>query len=336
MWRLTAAALLCLSLAFGQDSGTLNEEGKAALAKGDLVAALAKFRDAARSDPANPRIQFNIGLVCIRQGKPSEAIQPFKIASGDASLAEESRYLLGAAYFETGDFASVAPQLAGLETSAHGEHVLFLLEESYRLTRHAPEARRAFHELNTRFPNSPWIHYLLGNAYENQAEHEKAIAEYQAALASHPTLPNASFAIGYIYWQDRSFDEAKPWLKKELVTQPCHTLACFYLGEIARTEGDSAGAVRFFRRAIECDDRNAKAHFGLGLVLSDLHRDAEAVQELRRAAQLNPEDATSHYRLALLYRKLGQRAAEAEELDRVKKIHAAGQAQAVQGIQAKP
>jgi len=307
--RLMAAPLLCICAAFAQGANAANEDGKAALSR---------------------------GLASMRQGQPKQAIPPLRRAAADPALAAEAHYLLGAAYFEAGEFSKVPAELKGLENSTHAEHVLFLLEESCRLTHQAAEARQAFRQLNTRFPDSPWVHYLMGNAYENQADHQKAIAEYQAALAKDPRLPNANFAIGYLYFQDQAPEEARPWLQKELVVQPCHTLACYYLAEMARTGGETEGAVQLYRRAIQCDDANGKAHLGLGIVLAALNRNDEAIRELRRAAQLLPEDAVPHYRLALLYRKLGRRAQADAEYARVKEIHASGQAEAAGNLRAKP
>jgi tetratricopeptide (TPR) repeat protein len=313
----------------------VNEEGKAALARGDFETARTRFQAAAKADPHNLQIQFNLGLAAIRLGQPRQAIAPLRKAAADPSLAAEAHYLLGAAYFESGEFPEVAANLAGLENSAHAEHVLFLLEESYRLTHRAAEARQAFHLLNSRFPDSPWVHYLLANAYENQAENEKAIAEYKVALVHAPKLPNANFAIGYLYFQDKDFEQAKTWLRQELAVQSCHTLAYYYLAEIARTGGDANDAGRQYRRALACDDRNAKAHTGLGILLTGLHRNEEAMRELRHAIQLDPGDATPHYRLAVLYRELGRKAEADAEYARVKQINAAGQQQAAESLKGK-
>jgi tetratricopeptide (TPR) repeat protein len=286
--------------------------------------------------PRNPQIQFNIGLSSLRLGQPKQAVPALRLALTDPTLTSEAHYLLGAAYFESADYSEVAAELSELRDSSHAEHVLYMLEESYRLTGKVSEAQQMFHQLNSRFPDSPWVHYLMGAVFESQADHEKAIAEYEAALAKNPKLPNANFAIGYIYWQDKAFEKAKPWLNKELSVQPCHALACFYLAETARTNGDPAAAAALYRRSIACEDRNAKTHMGLGIALTALHRNDEAVAEFRRAIDLDPADAAAHYRLALLYRTLGRKAEADAEYERVKKIHAHGQSEAVEGLKAKP
>ena len=276
-----------------------------------------------RVNPNSASTQFNLGLTSLKAGHPESAIAHFQTATADPAFSAEAHYWLAVCYFQSGEFAKVPAELRDQQQSSHAEHVLFLLEESYRITQQVAEARSAFHQLNTRFPDSPWVHFLMGNAYESREEHEKAIDEYKAALSKDPKQPNANFAIGYIYWQDRRFEEAKLWLTRELDVQPCHALACYYLAETARTENDAETAARFYKQAIHCDDHNAKAHLGLGIVLTTLNQNPDALAELRRSATLNPNDSTAHYRLALLYKKLGQKKQSEGEYELVRKLHEA-------------
>src|SRR5437867_1224044 len=117
--RLTAVAILYVQGAFAQDAKALNEEGKSALASGNLPAALAKFRQAAESDASNAQIQFNIGLALLRLGQPKQAIPALRKAAAEPALAMEARYLLGFAYFESGEFSEAAAPLSELRDSPH-------------------------------------------------------------------------------------------------------------------------------------------------------------------------------------------------------------------------
>lgn len=284
---------------------------------------LEQFQAAEKSDPSNLGVQFNIGLILLRTGQFKAALPHLQRAAADPSLVSEARYLLGTAYFAVGDYPHAAEALRDLPSPAQAEHVLYMLEESYRLTGKIPQARDTFRELNRNYPDSAWTHYLLGAAYENQAENEKAIAEYKAALEKNPTHPNASFAIGYIYWRDRNFDKATPWLQKELALQPCHSLAAYYLGEIARTSQDLKTSKDLFRRAIDCDNGNVKARVSLGIVLAALHEESLAIQEFQQAIRLDPLNPTPHYRLAVLYKELGRKKEANAEYARVKELQTA-------------
>jgi len=265
---------------------------------------------------------FNLGLTLVRQGKLAEAIPPLKKAAADPKLSNEAHFLLGADYFESKEYAKAISELSVLPNSVHRERVLYMVEESNRRTGHVQEAKAAFHELITRYPDSAWMHYLLGNAYEDQQQFDKAIQEYTRALQKDPGIPNANFAIGYIYWRQQDTEHARTWLQRE-ASQGCHSLANFYLGEIARTERDLHNAETRYRRALQCDASNAAAHLRLGIVLADEKHYPEAITQLKTAIRLDPNESSGHYHLASVYSQMGRNAEAAVEYAKVRRIQAA-------------
>ena len=313
--------LLCLS-ANGQTAASLNAEGSRALTAGDVAAALQKFHAAARLDPANPEIQLNLGLALLRAGKLADALAPLQNAARSPASSSQAHVLLGVDYFESRQYAKAIDELKSLQNSAQQDRVLYMLEESYRLTGNKAAARDAFREIDSRFPDSAWTHFLLGSAYENQQQPEKAIAEYREAVNKDQAIPNARFAIGYLYWRQQNPEQARVWLEQE-AQRGCHSLANFYLGEIARGDKDAAKAEGFYRRAIACDASNADAHLRLGVVLTDQKRYREALAELRKAVSLSPDQATPHYHLGALYRQIGRKGEADAEYRKVREIHAA-------------
>lgn len=297
---------MLVAAAAAEDTAELNRAGVAALTAGNLKAALADFQKAARLDPHNSDVQFNLGLTLVRSGRPDQALAPLQLAAADPKTSDEAKYLLGTCYFELMQHEKAAAVLQGLTNGSRAEHVLYMIEESNRMLGRPAQARDAFRELNRRFPDGAWTHYLLGVAYENQAQLDKAIEEYKAALARDPKLPNAAFAIGYIYWRQRDAESAKTFFEKQLESQPCHALSIFYLGQIARADQNAASAATHFRRALACDADSPETHLRLGMTLAEMNQDREALEELKRAVALAPDNPTAHYRLALLYKKLGR------------------------------
>jgi tetratricopeptide (TPR) repeat protein len=315
-------ALTAFASALAQSPGSLTNEGNHALVEGDFKTALADFRQAAKIDPSNPHIDFNIGLTLVRMGKLNDAIAPLSRAARNPSLAGEAHFLLGASYFENRQYQQAISELATLKDSPHAERSLYMLEESNRLLGHVADAREAFRQLNRKFPNSAWMHFLLATAYENQQKWDDAIKEYQKALETDSAIPNASFAIGYLYWREHNFEASRKWLQKE-VAHGCHALANFYLGEITRADKDIASAERYYRGALKCDGSLADAHVRLGILLSEQKRYAEAIAQLKEAIQIDPASSSPHYHLAALYRKTGQKAEADAEYFKVRQIQAA-------------
>jgi tetratricopeptide (TPR) repeat protein len=317
--------LMAAASATAQTSASFAAEGSQALAAGNLNAALTSFRRAAKIDPANPQIQFNLGLTLVRMGKLSQAIAPLKRAAREPSLAAEAHFLLGASYFEVRQYANAIGELKQLQMPAQPERVLYMLEESNRVLGRAAEAQDAFRKLNRQYPDSAWTHFLLATAYENQQQWDIAITEYQNALKADSTIPNANFAIGYIFWRERNFDAAREWLQKE-AAHGCHALANLYLGEIAQRSQDVPSAENRYRTALRCDASLADAHSRLGVLLASQKRYQEAIVQLKEAIRLEPANSSSHYHLGSVYRAMGRKAEANAEYAKVRQLQAAADA----------
>ncbi len=310
------------SRAAAQSAQQMNRQGSADLAAGKLDAAVVELQAAARRFPDDKRIEFNLGLALVRKARLKEAVAPLQQAAQDPNLAAEAEYALGADYFESKQYEQAIAELRGLENGDRAERVLYMMEESNRRTGRIADAKSAFHQLLTRFPDSAWTHYLMGTAYEDRQELDKAVEEYKLALEKDPRIPNANFAIGYIYWRQQDMDKAGEWLQKETLSG-CHALANYYLGQMAATEDDLPKAEALYRRALQCDPSNSDAHLRLGIVLGRRKRYAEAVGQFKEAIRLDPGGSSAHYHLATVYKQMGRTADAEKEYRTVRQLEAA-------------
>ncbi len=310
LFLLLLAALGEHSISFAQTTGQKPD------------ATLSELQQEAKRFPQDARIQYNLGLALSRKGRLREAEEPLKKAAADPVLAAEAHFLLGADYFENKNYPAAITELRQVDPSVQRERVLYMLEESNRRTGRLDEAKATFHELISNHPDSAWTHYLLGNAYEDQQDLDRAIEEYKQALGKDSSIPNAQFIIGYLYWRQSDTEKAREWLEKEAV-RGCHGLASYYLGEIARAEKDLPKAESLYRRSLVCDGSNSNAHLRLGMLLEEEKRYKEAAEQLKEATRLAPDVGSGHYHLASVYRSLGRKAEARIEFDKVRRIQAA-------------
>ena len=178
---------------------SLNNAGTRHLLQGQLQLALEHFLKAARLSPADPSIQFNLGLTWVRLGQAQKALPPLTLAGKESSLRDEAAYLKGLALFELKRHEECVRQIEHLQNKPQfAENVLYLLTESHRYLQRAAESEKAFAELLRQFPSSPLVHKLLGMAYDAQNRPEDAIREFELALkgirrCQAQTLPLATF-----------------------------------------------------------------------------------------------------------------------------------------------
>jgi tetratricopeptide (TPR) repeat protein len=319
---------LCLSHAFGAGASTptaksLNDAGTRHLLQGQLQLALEHFLKAARLSPADPSIQFNLGLTWVRLGQAQKALPPLTLAGKESSLRDEAAYLKGLALFELKRHEECVSQIEHLQNKPQfAENVLYLLTESHRYLQRAAESEKAFAELLRQFPSSPLVHKLLGMAYDAQNRPEDAIREFELALKGNPALPGANFAIGYIHWKQQRLEQASPWLEKELKVQPCYAPAHYYLGDIARKAQQLSQARQKFRQAVNCDESYGDAYFGLGTLCELEGEFDQAIEMYRKAVLLDPEKSEVHYKLARALLKAGRKAESEAEMQRVNQLKA--------------
>jgi tetratricopeptide (TPR) repeat protein len=304
-----------------QSASALVRQGADLMERGDLPRALEAFEEAARLQPSDPAIQFNVGLTLYTMGRYRQALAPLEKALAHPPSASRARFLRGTVFFQAGEHEACVREVESLRTDPNqGEEVLFMLTESYRSLGRTKEAQDAFGELNRLYPDSAFLHRLMGMAYDARSEYPKALEEFRAALRVRPGMPEIAFAIGYIHWKLRQYEEARAWLSKELATQPCYARAHHYLAEMEREAFRLKEAAQSYRKALDCDPALYDSWLGLGLVIEQEGRWDEALGVYRRLVDLRPQEPQPHFKLATALMKSGKREEAQAELDKAKKL----------------
>jgi tetratricopeptide (TPR) repeat protein len=323
-FRAGILALFFLNPLFGQrpeTTATLNQRGTHYLQQGDFVRALEAYQAAEKLQPADPAIQFNLGLALYRAGRLRDALGPLAKAKQAAASRRQATYLRGVILFSLNDLEACVGEIGGLrEDPEYGEAVLYMLVESNRRLARAQDSQTAFVELSKRYPDSAFLHKLMGMAYESQYMYKEALQEFQAALRVNPSMPEMNFAVGFVLLKQHQLDEARPWFEKELALQSCYAPALYALGEVERKKSRPAGAEKLYRRAIACDNSYADAYLGLGMTLEELGSNAEAIQAYQEAARRAPQDSDAHYRLARALDKAGRHDEAKAEFAKVREL----------------
>lgn len=161
-------------------------------------------------------------------------------------------------------------------------------------------------------PDSYRIHELLGDMYTAREDDAKAIAEYRAALAQKPGLPNLHYQVGHLLWKGYKVEEARQEFKAELALNPRHSGALFDLGNTYLYEHQPDKALKYLRQVEEIDPAYPEVHQFLGIAYSQLKRYRQAEAELQRASAQD-RDGKIHYQLAKVYQALGRSADAARE-----------------------
>lgn len=118
----------------------------------------------------------------------------------------------------------------------------------------------------------PQTHFAAGRMFESQGDMNKAVAQYQKAIAQNAQHVGAHHRLGLL------------------------------LSRMDRHEE----AIASFRRAVTLKPDNAILHNNLGFELMYVQKWDEAEAQLRRATELDPTFARAHVNLALLHSRQGR------------------------------
>lgn len=219
-------------------------------------------QDPAQSD--DPILLQRLGVLYLQENQPREAIRALEQASALMPENGETHMWLGFAYFLNQQFDEA--------------------EESY--------VRALLHN-----PDQTDAHNLLGLLHAEQGNSQKALNEFQIALAD-PAYPPVSrmrvhYNIGKLYFEMDEPDLALTSLQQavELARNPAdptYGLVYLMLGKVLRQLGRNEEAVVALERVLEGSDQNAEAHLELGLAYRDQSDFFKAREHLSQVVQLAP------------------------------------------------
>lgn len=178
-------------------------------------------------------------------------------------------------------------------------------------------AERSSQELAAKAPNSVQARRLEAEAFESQGKWDEAAGIYRSILARDPNTPGVHYRLGQVLLSKAGpsgpVDEAKAEFEKELQVDPNNAAAEFVLGELARRSGDWNAAAQHFGRATTLDRGFIEAYLALGMSLAAGGKYAEAIAPLETYVKLQPADPAGHYQLAIAYARTGNSAGAARE-----------------------
>jgi serine/threonine protein kinase/tetratricopeptide (TPR) repeat protein len=154
-------------------------------------------------------------------------------------------------------------------------------------------------------------HFLKGRYYFNQRASQKAVAEFEAAIARDPSFAEAYTGLADSYGTygfyggiptREAFAKARAAAEKARELEPDSSDVHVALGILDHYYGwDLDREERHFRQAIELAPRASDGYSWLALLLAATTRTEEALEVGRRAVELEPLSANTHVNAAMPY-----------------------------------
>lgn len=289
--------------------------------RGDFRKAAEQFSLAAKWNPQQEGLDYNLGLAYFKSESYKEAVPPLENELKAHPSNLPAKRLLGLSYFTMDDYPKASALLTEVVAAKPSEAALYYpLALSLSKQGKTAAANRVIQQMITMGGDSPQIHILLGQAYYEHGESAKALEELQTALSLNSKAPLAHFYAGVVYLKLGKLDEAAREFEGELTLNPSDIQAKYHLGYVLLARQESVRGIKLMREVIQAKPDFANAHFELGKALLQAGDVKGAVESLEMAARLEPDQAHVHYQLGRAYLAAGRKVEGESQLEISKQL----------------
>ena len=271
--RLTLLAALAAASLFAQT--TLIEQGRAALNRGDVDAAVDILEKAVAQSPNSAEAHYYLGSA---YGVKAQRANPFSAAALAGKTRDEFEKAVALnpkwveARFALVEFYSFAPGIIG----GSFDKALAQAAEIRKLD--ALQAHRAY-----------------AIVYSSQKKPELAKKEYLEAVHEQPNSPKPHQYLGqFLANTEKDYTAASKEFETALELDASYIPALFWIGRTAANSGanlargEEALKKYFATTPKEGEPPLANAHYWLGMIYEKQNRKAEAKQQYETALKMNP------------------------------------------------
>lgn len=252
--------------------------------------------------PRNFNLILALGTVLLSGGRPQDALAVFKNLPPNA----QTEFYLGMTYRALRNHKAAREALSkSYAMGYHDPYVLYVLIEQDHDLRDTKAGLKDFRTLYQRFPRSPWLHLLLGNAYEAQHNITDAEAEYKKAAKLDPNLPIVHFSLGLIEFDRSDYKAAIQDFSQETKVDPAFGRAYLYIGATLRRMGKNREAIPYLEKAIARDPNFGLAYSTLASAQIQAGQKEKALKTLEEGEKRFPKEAAFPAQLSQLMRTMG-------------------------------
>lgn len=304
------------------DAGAHGNLGVIAMRRKQWKSALNELHAAEKLAPDNASIRLNIGLAYFRQNDFQAAIPPFESVVRDDPASAQARHLLGLCYFfgeRYGDAVSALKPLWPAESEKL--EYLYVVAIAAARSGHPDLQQQALKRMIEVGNDSAELHLFIGKSYLQHLEFDRAIDELEIAAKADPKLPFVHYFLGVAYRRSHDLERAKTEFQKDVEIEPDVAFNYDQLGVVYVDLGQYAEALRFFREALRRDAHLVSSELGLAKIYKEQGKYPEALAALDAAGRLDTASASVHYLRGQILVRLGKRAegrAQLETAERMK------------------
>jgi tetratricopeptide (TPR) repeat protein len=284
-------------------ASSYNDFATAEAQSGHFASALGHFHQAERWNPEIPNLQRNIGIAAMKMEDYAGAIPALEKQLTSHPDDKIVRAMLGVACFAQGRYRESAEVLNGLgDALLQDAKLTYTFGAALARSGEVEQARTVLNRLPAdQLP--PEMLVMVGQAYADAQDFDKAISLFHRASELRPTLVKAHYDAGMAYLRSDRPSPAQKEFESELALVPDDLTAKYNLAFTLLQQSARERAKQLFEQITAVDPSYADAQYELGKMLLEDDNANDAVLHLEIAAKNAPNKDYIHYQLQQAYRK---------------------------------
>lgn len=210
--------------------------------------------------------------------------------------------------------------LKNAQVDSHNPELYNLLGFIYDQTNRTDRAIQEYQKALAIAPNFTAARNNLGSAYIRQGKFTLAISQFQTTVRSRPYDATANYNLGLIYLDQEAYSQAERHLNVLRTVSPKDPGVLLNLTRAYFGQGKQVDALRTATEFRDVAGNDAGGLFRMGIVLAANHEYKQAVSDLTAADQLAPRTPMFLFALAQAQSKLGQDDAAIMSLDKLIRV----------------
>lgn len=287
----------------------------------EFRSAAEQFALAARWDPQQDGVDYNLGLAYYKSGSYKQSTAPLEIEVKARPANRPATLLLGMSWFMLENYARASELLGGLFAAQPTDtNIYYALASSLIHLGKTDVADRVIEQMKTSSGDSGQLHLLLGEEYYSRGNTARALAELAEVGTSNSNTLLVHRYAGLLYMKLNKRGEAMREFDRELALNSTDVQAKYYLADVLLAGKVLERGLQLIREVIQDWPEYADARYVLGKALLQRGDGAGGIDNLESAVKLDPEKPEFHYQLGQAYISAGRQAEGKSQIEIAKKL----------------
>jgi len=298
--------------------GAFNALGAQFAQQREFSCAIRAFESALRLDSNSFETRYNLGLALLENGEYRRAATELRIVVRQKADLLAAHNALAAALRETGQLEGAEAEFtAALKIDPHS---VYALEGLTKIQIEQKRYASVIRNLRDAPPDNG-LRLNLAIAYASSGKEDEAVKILHELAKSQPDLAIAHFNLASVYAQQKRFQEAADEYGQTLRLDSANDVARIALVKALTILAQYSEALRLIEDYARRKPADHEGHLLLGTVYRELGKYGEAQKELEQAVAMRPDDFESCFNLGFVLAKQGKAAEALPHLQRAKELN---------------